>query len=1321
MTRNTSQNLKLSLVAGAVLSVVSVGVFASGLEQIQPRDGFNATEVLSPMVDKEKTLRTHEFAEANYLIIELEHQPVATYRGGIDGYAATAPRAGMSPSEIVSSAAAVSYQQFLQNKQAAFVSQLSNVLPGVSFVQGFQGLTNSVVVEAPNSAKARAEIARMPGVKRVFQNERFFAQMDASNSLINSQAAWDMVGSRAEAGKGVRVAVIDSGILPNHPMFAGNGFSAPDSLLGNDYCATTEPEFCNNKLIVARSFPPADTASLHPQETVTPHDLSGHGTHVAGTSSGNLVSTTHEGVALSFSGVAPGSYVMAYKALFVGPDGRASGFSNQLAAALEAAFFDGADVINNSWGGGAGTHPSASPYPPIFEALESLNVVVVTSAGNSGPGDKTIGCPACAESGLAVANTQTGRTFGAPFRASGFEVNAAIGSGDFSLDEPISGPWIPVSEALTEESEGDVLACSDFGDETLFDGHIVMVQRGECAFTEKATHIQNAGAIGMVVYNNAAGAFGMAMEDTTLPSIAIPQSAGEAMIGAWSQGDTAIMNPAQQIINATNVDIMAASSSRGPNGDASFLKPDVAAPGTNILSAYPTATGYGAISGTSMASPHVAGAAALLRQLRPELDAYQIKSVLMTSSNPNVRMQNAQDLATPFAMGAGRLDIEAALGTAIAFDTASIASTACAPTCSFDRTITNLMGETTEWTFSYVPYNSHTMVHFDNEDVMIDANGTAEINIEIDTTYAPEGWQFGHIVATDRAGHYATAIVPFAVHAVKSDNSQLVSTSVTSGPVQAGESVTIESRVNGEDIDGAVEITVELPDNVLLIADSINADEVNASRSSLTVAADQRSFTWVGEMLDGTAATDLSAANLPSNLNGRSLTEILTGAPQSFGCSEGCDDERLTLTVSGVGGFNYNGVNYDQIQISPNGFLNAGDQSHNGSFQPQTMPDSTPPNNVLAPLWADFALGGDLGGEIYFAAVTIGGDQWLMVEWNEIRYCEGWTAATGCIPSDDEYTFALWSNLTTGEQYFNYIDIPSTLPSEARIGFEDAAGTVGFNYTGSISSGDVRQVSLTPADSFVNLTYQGTAGLMGVAPALTAEGTPNVAVSIPVGEGFTAADERALGHVTVANDGVEYSAFVPVSVEAGESFSAEVVGQASSGVASISNGELTFTGAAGRGGDFTFTYRLVDNAGRFTMPGEVTVTIENSAPVAAASASATAASAGDTVNLSAAGSSDPDGDPITYSWRQVSGPTAEMNNTSSSTASFIAPKSGSASTLVFEVTVSDGSLSDTAQVSVELNRYSSKKWYEGSFGALIVLLGLPLVWLRRRKAIKIAS
>ena len=179
-----------------------------------------------------------------------------------------------------------------------------------------------------------------------------------------------------------------------------------------------------------------------------------------------------------------------------------------------------------------------------------------------------------------------------------------------------------------------------------------------------------------------------------------------------------------------------------------------------------------------------------------------------------------------------------------------------------------------------------------------------------------------------------TAIVPFAVHAVKSDDTQLVSTAVTSGAVVTGESVTVSSRVNRENLEGEVSITVELPENVALITDSIDAVEINAERSSLEVAADQRSFTWVGELVEGTASSSFTAASLPSSLNGRSLTEILSGTPNAFNCAEGCDDERLGLGLTAVGGITYNGVNYSQVQVSPNGFLNFGDQSHNGSFPP---------------------------------------------------------------------------------------------------------------------------------------------------------------------------------------------------------------------------------------------------------------------------------------------------------------------------------------------------------------------------------------------------
>lgn len=1315
MKNSLIPNLRCTLVAGMVISVASAAAYANNLTPIRiADDAVTQLPQSGVIIDKFSSRAQQPMAEDNYYIVQLQHEPVATYAGGVPGYAATKLSGDMRTRDAVNSSAAQSYRQFLQAEQAAFVSNLQQAIPSAQVVSSAQGVMNAVVIELPYSAKSLHEIAALPNVKGVFKNERVYPAMDVSNSLINSEAAWNMAGGRAVAGEGVRIAVVDSGILSDHPMFAANGHTRPNDLRDNDYCATTDPTFCNDKLIIARSYPPADLSNLSPQEVSTPYDIDGHGSHVAGTAAGNLVSTTFNSVALSFSGVAPGAHVMAYKALFLGNDSRTTGFTSALINALEDAYHDGADVINNSWGGGSGNNPASSAYRPLMEALEDLGVMVVNAAGNSGPGERTIICPACIESGIAVANTQTGRTFGAPVTASGVDVIGLQGNGDFTIEQPISGPFAPLAELL----EGNQLACESFESSIVFANHIIMVDRGECTFEIKANNLAAAGAVGMLLANNTAGIISMDMANATLPSVSITQGDAATIADAWRQGDTATINAAQQIITHENIDIMAASSSRGPNGDSSILKPEIAAPGTNILSAYPTNTTYGAISGTSMASPHVAGAAAVLRQLRPALDAKQMKSVLITSSNPAVRMQNATDQATPFDMGAGRLDIEAALGTAIALDKPSMAAANCAPVCSFTRTVTNLMAETTDWNVDFIPFDNNLDVRVNVNQVTLAGGESVTLDIDIDTTYALEGWQFGHLEFTDVSGNYARSLVPFAVHAVKSDSPDLVSTGVTSGAVVSGESVFIESRVNRENMDGEVKITVDLPENVALVANSIAVNEVNAQRSSFSIASDQRSFTWVGELNEGTGSTSLNNSSLPTvsgtSLSGMSIFDILESPPQTIDCSSVCDEQIINLGVSSVGAFTWDNVAYEQIQLSPNGYLTPGSQTHSGSWVPQEMPDTTPPNNVLAPLWADFVVGGSYGGDIAFTAVTLSGDSWLIVEWHDVRVCEDNDSAGNCIGSDEQYSFAIWHNMSTDETFFNYIDIPSVMPSQYSVGFENISGTLGFNFTGSLTDGQVLKPVMTPADSFVVLTYQGTAGLMGIAAELSAESTPNTPVTIAFGENFTATSHQSVNNVTVANAGVEYTAFAPVVVEVGDVLSASVVAQADAGTAAITDGKLTFTPAAARSGEFTFSYRIEDDAGRFTLPGDVTVTVVNSAPAAAASASESSVAAGRSVNLSAAGSSDPDGDPLSYNWRQTGGPTAEMSNITSATASFIAPKSGTATTLTFQVTVSDGELSDTATVSVQLERYSSKKWYQGSFGALIILLGLPLVWVRRR-------
>ncbi len=130
--------------------------------------------------------------------------------------------------------------------------------------------------------------------------------------------------------------------------------------------------------------------------------------------------------------MAPGAYLMAYKALFqvFRADGTVTGSGSNvmLLEALDWAVKDGADVINNSWGGGAGGDPAASPYQESFLAAEAAGVVVVTAAGNDGPGAKTIGCPSCIESGISVASTTHGRYFANKVTAGGEDFLAIAGS-----------------------------------------------------------------------------------------------------------------------------------------------------------------------------------------------------------------------------------------------------------------------------------------------------------------------------------------------------------------------------------------------------------------------------------------------------------------------------------------------------------------------------------------------------------------------------------------------------------------------------------------------------------------------------------------------------------------------------------------------------------------------------------------------------------------------------------------------------------------------------------------------------------------------------
>jgi minor extracellular serine protease Vpr len=334
---------------------------------------------VTPQVDLSSAIRTPDGRIRT--IVELSQPPLATYSGTITGLAATSPQAG-APRLDVTSAASTAYINYLKTAQDTFVKSLAQAAPSATENSRFQ-----VAINAVSLSVAEADVPnlyKLPNVLHVYPDQMRKVQMDASLPLINASAAWTLLGGRSTAGKGIKVADIDTGLRIANPMFDGTGFTMPAGY-PKGFCASnpTDADFkCNGKVIAARAITP--DVPLAAEEVVKPLDIDGHGSHTAGTAAGDPV--TVQPWNLQISGVAPGAYLMVYKALYEAPDhSTAQGSDTMLVTALEDALSDGADVVNNSWGGGAGGDPRGSIYDALIHNISAAGTTVVFSAGNSGP------------------------------------------------------------------------------------------------------------------------------------------------------------------------------------------------------------------------------------------------------------------------------------------------------------------------------------------------------------------------------------------------------------------------------------------------------------------------------------------------------------------------------------------------------------------------------------------------------------------------------------------------------------------------------------------------------------------------------------------------------------------------------------------------------------------------------------------------------------------------------------------------------------------------------------------------------------------------
>lgn len=1282
-----SKGLKLQPAAIAIAVISSLAAGTVVAQQLSPnlnKHVIPAQGYKTPMVKGERHKQVQPDKVTRY-IVELHDPAVATYKGGIAGFEPTAPEAANTKKLSLASAPVQSYQQRLLQKQNEVFARLKTQVPELKIRDHLSLVMNGMVVEATGSAGSQEQLVKRlqqtPGVKRVYADEPYYSTMVASNALINSPEVWTALGGNAVAGRDIKVAVIDSGIDPDHPMFQDNGHAPVTRPTNPDYCST-EPTFCNDKLIVARWYEPFGDVSE--QEVRTPQDVDGHGTHVAGTAVGNPVSTTFNGVAINMSGVAPGAHLMVYKALFNDTEGNGTGSSVSLTQALEDAVADGADIINNSWGGSAGDPPQDSPYVAAFAAARSAGVLTVTAAGNDGPGDRTIGCPGCIEDGLTIASSQTGAYFMSRVTAANLTTDSTPGSGDFSIASDITARL-----DLSANFDTNTLACSSFPN-GVFAGEIVLVPRGTCTFVEKANNVQAAGAVGMIVYTDDRVVTTMAMDGATLPSVMISQSAGQQIESRWTSISNATIFAPSVARDPVQEDSMSEFSSRGPNGDSSFLKPDLTAPGSSILSAVP-GSAYGQLSGTSMASPHVAGAAALLLDKRDDWAATELKSLLMTSSTAGLRDDDEITAATPFDRGAGRLDVAAAANSFVVVDKASLASNSCAIGCSFTRRFTNRGDSAVSFDVS-IEFSDPSVTAALSDSVVTLAPGeNATLTIDVDTRYGVSGWQFGELLLSSGGSTHPDMRLPIALLAETSDDASIVSVGETTVAPFAGDPFGIEVLGALGDSEEPVTLRIDVPAEVTLDRDSVVFTESLSQTTSETVSSDGRTITWQGTQTNSANTTEMNPAT-GQFFAGKRLSELLTDAPNRLCDTTSCDDDEFRVDIADEGGIYLDGTRYDSLVATTNGVVGAGSNTsdYSDSALNQSIPNEAPPNGLWAPFWTDLEVGPDKGdGRINYVWLEEGGNQWFVWEVENAREYGDDTN----VP----YTFSIWFKLGTDEVYYNYIDLPTVAPEQLTIGVESGVGNRGvigiqhyYDGAGSYpSSGDVLTPVVAAGDKAKVLVDFNLAADLGDIPMLEAETESGSPVTIPVGDAFAELGRAWLTYAEVSSGTDSYDAFLAQKVEPEGAIRTEVVSQPANGTVEVNSNDLRYTSNNGFTGQDSFTYRGVDASGQVTGIAEVMVTViagaGNSVPTVTATASASQVAAGDTVTLTASGS-DADGDALSYEWVQVTDTSGvELTNANQAVASFTAPAVNSTETLTFEVVVSDGEASAAAMVNVTIS------------------------------------
>ncbi len=662
--RSTAVALTAGLVAAAALVGGTGAAYGAPSNSVIP--GVN-----EPVTD---------FTAGRY-IVTLAEEAVATYDGGVAGFGATAPEPGDKLN--AKSRAAKAYAEYLTGKQKDVAASV-----GASVDYSYTLALNGFAADL--SARQAAELSAQKQVASITPDKLLKTTATPSPEflgLTGPYGVWESVGGVEEAGEGVVVGVLDTGIAPENPSFAGdalgttpgdepylNGdaitFEKADGTTFTGVCQTGEQfeaDDCNTKVIGARyyleGFGEENIGGADIGEYVSPRDGDGHGSHTASTAAGNFGVETTVGEADfgPISGVAPAAKISAYKVCWTAPNPENDGCANSdILAAINQAVKDNVDVINFSIGGSP-AETTVSPTDQAFLGAAAAGIFVSASAGNAGPGSSTLD------------NASPWITTVAASTIPSYEATATLGNGaefagaSITVDrtpgaEPLSGELVRGDLVAVEGHDpADALLCGPESlDPAKVAGKIVFCERGVYDRVAKSAEVARAGGIGMLLVNRVPGSVDTDLH--SVPTIHLDARYWEETYAyAGTPGATVTFTPDNTTDVVTPVPQVAGFSSRGPvlADGSDILKPDITAPGVSILAAGANAAGEAAtwqfLSGTSMAAPHVAGLAALYLGERPNASPSEIKSALMTTAYNTVDETGAE-VTDPFSQGAGHVD-----------------------------------------------------------------------------------------------------------------------------------------------------------------------------------------------------------------------------------------------------------------------------------------------------------------------------------------------------------------------------------------------------------------------------------------------------------------------------------------------------------------------------------------------------------------------------------------------------------------------------------------------------------------------------------------